>query len=143
MKNKTILIMISFFIIILLMITSLTASAYSEHMGPFREEAEEDTKEIPRDAEWYFKPDNYAELVEWYQSLEANYSEFIEVFKANEMYGTGQATGGYDIYYVRITNESLGFDKPEVLFLGSPHGDEKVGTIGMYWFHYLMDRIYW
>jgi hypothetical protein len=50
------------------------------------------------------------------------------------MYNTGKATGGYDLYYVRITNESLGFNKPEVLFLGSPHGNENVGTICMYWF---------
>jgi hypothetical protein len=58
----------------------------------------------------------------------------MEVFKANELYGTGVVSGGYDLYYVRITNESLGLHKPEVLFLGSPHGDETVGGIGLYWF---------
>ena len=70
----------------------------------------------------------------WYQSLESNYSNHIEVFKANQLYGTGNITGGYDDYYVRITNESRGLHKPEVLFLGSPHGDETAGTISMFWF---------
>jgi hypothetical protein len=84
--------------------------------------------------EWYYKPANYAELVGWYQDLETSYPDYIEVFKANELYNTGTVTGGYDLYYVRITNESLGLHKPEVLFLGSPHGDEVVGGIGLYWF---------
>ncbi|MCD6299143.1 MAG: hypothetical protein J7L93_00870, partial [Thermoplasmata archaeon] len=72
---------------------------------------------------WYQKPDSYDQLVEWYKNLEEKYPDYIEVFRANELYNTGKA-GDYDIYYVRITNESSGFHKPEVLFLGSPHGDE-------------------
>jgi len=83
---------------------------------------------------WYTKPTNYAQLVSWYQTLESQYPDYIEVFKANELYDIDQATGGYDIYYVRITNELLGLNKPEVLFLGGPHGDETVGTVGMFWF---------
>ena len=83
---------------------------------------------------WYYKPNNYAELVSWYQNLEAAYPNYLEVFKANDLYDTGTVYGGYDLYYVRITNEALGLHKPEVLFLGSPHGDETVGTIGLYWF---------
>jgi len=82
----------------------------------------------------YTKPKDYNELVTWYQNLESEYPGYIEVFKANEMYSTGKIAGGYDDYYVRITNESLGFHKPEVLFLGSPHGDETVGTISLFWF---------
>jgi len=82
---------------------------------------------------WYQKPDSYDQLVSWYRSLEEKYPDYIEVFRANELYNTGKA-GDYDIYYVRITNESSGFHKPEVLFLGSPHGDETAGTVGMYWF---------
>jgi hypothetical protein len=83
---------------------------------------------------WYTKPANYAQLVSWYQTLESTYPNYLEVFKANELYDTGTATGGYDLYYIRITNESLGLNKPEVLFLGDPHGDETVGTVGLYWF---------
>ncbi len=79
------------------------------------------------------KPDSYEELVEWYKELEKKYPNYIEIFKANELYGLGKVDGGYDLYYVRITNESNGFLKPEVLFLGSPHGDETAGTIGLYW----------
>ena len=91
--------------------------------------------------DWYEKPSNYSELVYWYQQLELMFPDFIEVFKANELYNTGKVDGGYDVYYVRITNESRGLFKPEVLFLGSPHGDETVGTIGLYWFtHWFMRK---
>ncbi len=83
---------------------------------------------------WYYKPTNYAELVSWYESLESAYPDYLEVFKANELYNTGTVTGGYDLYYVRITNETLGLHKPEVLFVGGPHGNENVGYIGLYWF---------
>lgn len=79
------------------------------------------------------KPGSYAELVSWYENLEKEYPGYMELFKANEYYGLGKVDGGYDLYYVRVTNESRGFLKPEVLFLGSPHGDETVGTIGLYW----------
>ncbi|MCD6513105.1 MAG: succinylglutamate desuccinylase/aspartoacylase family protein [Thermoplasmata archaeon] len=82
----------------------------------------------------YDKPSTYSQLLSWYEEMEKKYPQYIEIFKANEMYGTGRIDGGYDDYYVRITNESNGFLKPEVLFLGSPHGDETAGTIGMYYF---------
>ncbi|MFO8133740.1 MAG: M14 family zinc carboxypeptidase [Thermoplasmatota archaeon] len=83
---------------------------------------------------WYKKPDSYGQLVGWYQALEQQHPGYLEVFKANELYDTGRVAGGYDCWYVRITNESRGLDKPEVLFLGGPHGDETVGTISAYWF---------
>jgi hypothetical protein len=88
----------------------------------------------PLAPDWYSKPSDYAELVSWYLDLESNYPDYLEVFKANELYGTGTVEGGYDLYYVRITNENLGLHKPEVLFLGNPHGDEVVGCVGLYWF---------
>ena len=48
----------------LLIATSITAVAYSINMPPSPQiDSSEDFKEIPRDAEWYFKPDSYAELV--------------------------------------------------------------------------------
>ena len=88
------------------------------------------------------KPSSYEELVGWYEELEEKYPNYIEIFKANELYGTGKVEGGYDLYYVRITNESLGLHKPEVLFLGSPHGDETVGTISLYYFtKWMMDNM--
>jgi len=93
--------------------------------------------------DWYYKPDDYDELVSWYKTLESSYPDYIEVFKANELYDTGVVDGGYDLYYVRVTNETLGLDKPEVLFMGGPHGDETVGTIGLYWFcNWLMRKAF-
>jgi hypothetical protein len=84
--------------------------------------------------EWYYKPTSYSQLVSWYLDLESAYPGYLHVFKANEVYGLGQTTGGYDLYYVRITNESNGLHKPEVFLSGGPHGNEKTGTTGLYWF---------
>jgi len=140
MKKKSILI-ITGCILLTFLLTNMSASAYSINMYKPNNKLSKliNEKEIINNIDilgpdWYNKPNNYAELVSWYQSLESNYSDYLEVFKANDMYGTNQATGGYDLYYVRITNESLGFNKPEILMLGSPHGDETAGTIGLYWF---------
>jgi len=133
--KKYLISIITAVVIVSFLVTSFTAFAYSNGMIPKKVDTKDQNEiAISRDSDWYYKPSSYAELVGWYQALEANFSNYIEVFKANDLYGTGQATGGYDLYYVRITNESLGFHKPEVLFLGGPHGDETVGTIGMYWF---------
>lgn len=85
-------------------------------------------------ADQYTKPASYSQLVSWYESLVNQYPDYLEIFKANEIYNTGTVEGAYDLYYIRITNEALGFHKPEVLFLGGPHGDETVGTICLYWF---------
>ncbi len=83
---------------------------------------------------WYEKPATYNELVEGYHTLEAAYPEYIEIINGSEFYEPGGPGEGYEIYFVCITNESRGMHKPEVLYLGSPHGDETVGTIGLYWF---------
>jgi hypothetical protein len=124
--------------IILLMLGNTTfANAYSNEINIDSNEyiiSEEYFIEPITCPDWYKKPSSYSELVSWYQTLESEYPDYIEVFKANELYGTGQATGEYDMYYVRITNENLGLHKPEVLFLGSPHGDEVAGGVGLYWF---------
>jgi hypothetical protein len=135
MKNHRIKLIIIGIICTTLLTTILPASAYSNDMP---KQNIQPTQEI-EDAgiigpDWYNKPANYAQLVGWYQTLEAQYPQYLEVFKANELYDTGLITGGYDDYYVRITNEVLGLHKPEVLFLGGPHGDETVGTVGMFWF---------
>ena len=84
---------------------------------------------------WYRKPSTYAQLISWYQNLEQNHTNYMQVWKANEMYGLGTIpSGNYYMYYVRITNESRGFHKPEVLFEADIHGDEKIGAYGAYWF---------
>ncbi|UCF49136.1 MAG: PKD domain-containing protein [Thermoplasmatales archaeon] len=123
--------------IVLSMLGNITfAVAYSNEMLSVSEEhiIKNNDVEPLMAPDWYSKPASYEELVGWYLALEADYPDYLEVFKANELYDTGIATGGYDMYYVRITNEALGLHKPEVLFLGNPHGDEVVGCVGLYWF---------
>jgi hypothetical protein len=137
MKKNLLSVLITGIVCISLLITIPPASAYSHDMKKqiTTNELDEIINEINTlSGDWYNKPANYAQLVSWYQTLETAYPGYIEVFKANELYDTGTVTGGYDLYYVRITNESLGLFKPEVLYLGGPHGDETVGTVGMYWF---------
>lgn len=140
--KKSLLLVVTGIVFSTLLLTNITVSAYSFDI------INNDNHQLDLDIlgtilsgnmknlgpDWYHKPVNYAELVSWYQNLESVYPDYMEVFKANELYGTGVVSGGYDLYYVRITNESLGLHKPEVLFLGSPHGDETVGGIGLYWF---------
>lgn len=130
--------------IFIIVVCFLIPSGIKGNVGDFQEgplSLKSDTDTVT--PSWYNKPGSYAELVEWYQTLENNFPEYLEVFKANEFFKTGKVDGGYDLYYVRITNEALGFHKPEVLFLGSPHGDETVGTIGLYWFtNWLMRKAY-
>ena len=121
------MLLIVWFVMILMVITPLNAFALQRG---------DDSGQGDKDSGFktYTKASSYAELVSRYQTLESQYPNYIEVFKANQLYGTGTVEGGYDCYYVRITNESLGLHKPEVLFLGSPHGDETVGTNCLYWF---------
>ena len=87
----------------------------------------------------YTKAANFAQLVNWYKALETEYPSYLKVWKANVDYGTGtivNRSGGapYDYWMVRLTNESNLGQKPEVLFIGAPHGDETVGPNGQYWF---------
>jgi len=92
----------------------------------------------------YAVPPDYDTFVQWWQQLEAQYPDFLRVWSPNQAYGLGQVPSStahppYDLYYVRLTNESLGFLKPEVFFMGNPHGDERTGPIGAYWFvHWLL-----
>jgi hypothetical protein len=137
MKRKFTKIVLSGIVALLLLTTILPTSAYSNDMQKqttTTQEIKETMETSATEAGWYNKPASYAVLISWYQALEAQYPDYLEVFKANELYGTGIIPNGYDDYYIRITNESLGLHKPEVLFLGGPHGDETVGTIGLYWF---------
>ena len=133
MKRKIVIIGIAIFV---LLVNTNPVFGYSEGLIDETEgqEIKEYTPFETRGPDSYEKPSSFAELVERYEELESDYPKYIEIFKANDIYNTGTITGGYDDYYVRITNENLGLHKPEVLFCGSPHGDETVGTIGMYWF---------
>ncbi|MCK5260668.1 MAG: hypothetical protein KAJ44_00630 [Thermoplasmatales archaeon] len=140
--KKNLLLFITGTVFFTLLLTNIPVSAYSHGLeNPQNNPSNVDLlpDQIYENAmrlgsDWYYKPSSYAELVSWYEDLEDDYPDYIEVFKANELYDTGTIAGGYDAYYVRITNESLGLLKPEVLFLGPPHGDEVAGTVGLYWF---------
>jgi len=137
MKNRGLNIVIIGIICLTMLTTIQPISAYSHEQRnqTTSTQTNQETEEIGNfGPNLYTKPTSYAQLISWYQALENQYPWFIEVFKANQLYQTGTIPNGYDDYYIRITNETLGLHKPEVLFLGGPHGDETVGTIGMYWF---------
>jgi len=161
MKKNFIKIIISGIVALTLLTTILPTSAYSNDMQnqtTSTQLTQESKQESSFGPSWYNKPSTYAQLISWYEALETQYPGYIEVFKANVLYNTGTIPNSYDDYYIRITNESLGLHKPEVLFLGGPHGDETVGTIGMFWFtdwlmrmaftdetspHYSKDWLHW
>ncbi|HLF05723.1 MAG TPA: hypothetical protein VI893_00865, partial [Thermoplasmata archaeon] len=95
----------------------------------------------------YKKATCYGQLVTWYQDIEKAYPDYFKTFWANQVYGTGGIPGKgsaacapqlgnpYDTLYIRMTNEKTGvLGKPEVLFMGPLHGDEKTGANGNYWF---------
>ncbi len=129
--------LICLILILLFLASSLVTITIPARHSVTRDEIRNQGLSIP---DWYEKPSTYMELVGWYLSLEDLFPGFLDVFKANELYQTGIVDGGYDLYYVRLTNESREMAKPEVLFIGSPHGDETVGTIGLYWFTHWMIR---
>jgi len=139
MKKIATILVIGMFLVTSTLVTSAGQIKQENVASVNASVAEDESISIPAQqpvwaGNWYKKPLSYGQLVNWYLSLEEKYPNYLEVFKANEMYDTGKVYGGYDLYYVRITNEALGLHKPEVLFLGSPHGDETVGTICNYWF---------
>jgi len=100
---------------------------------------------------------DYAGLVADMQNLNATYPGIFELFTAQDAFGVPDVVYGsetYKTWIIRITNESSGFDKPEVLFIGGHHGDEKVGVEAAYylaewlaehyatddWIRYLVDH---
>ncbi len=123
-------------IVAVLAMALLIGMPSAQHIGQQRVEQSTSFPAAPATAgpDGYTFARNYSQLVGWYRALEQRFPGFLETFKANELYGTGRIAGGYDCWYVRITNESRGPDKPEALFLGSPHGVEKIGTTCLYWF---------
>lgn len=137
MKKKTIGI-VSLLICLSMIATALPSEAYSQNMDKTNHkitQADLDNNTAPLSTDWYHVPPNIATLMQWYQALDANYSNYMEIIAMNQVYNTGTITGGYQDYYIRITNESTGITtKPEVLFLGNVHGNENQGTVGDYWF---------
>jgi len=73
---------------------------------------------------------DYDGIVSELEALAAAHPERTELFTAQERYGLPPVLdGGKELfhYILRITNESTGFDKAELLLVGGQHGDEIVG----------------
>ena len=100
---------------------------------------------------------DYEWLVSDMQNLNSTYPHIFELFTAQSAFGLPNVTKGNEVYktwIIRITNESTGFNKPEVLFIGGHHGDEKIGVEVAYylaewlvtnyqndsWIRYLVDN---
>lgn len=73
---------------------------------------------------------NYDQMVAELESLATAFPGLADHFTAQERFGLPTLSDGNrnDLaqHVLRITNESLGFDKPEVLLIGVQHGDEVV-----------------
>ncbi|MEX2757624.1 MAG: M14 family zinc carboxypeptidase, partial [Candidatus Sigynarchaeota archaeon] len=82
---------------------------------------------------------DYAGMVTKMTQLATTYPNYAELIDLNTLYGvpliprTGGGTG-YTMYVLRITNESLGLKKPEVLLQGGIHGDEFTTPSVLIWF---------
>ncbi len=72
---------------------------------------------------------DYDGMVAELEAFEAAYPGLVEHFTAQDAYGLPAVPDGalqLDQHILRITNEALGLDKPEVLLVGVQHGDEIV-----------------
>lgn len=80
---------------------------------------------------------NYTTLVSDMQALNSTYPNIFELYTAQDLFGLPDVPDGaksYKTWIIRITNESTGFNKPEVLFIGGHHGDETVGVEAAYYY---------
>nr|MDO8114825.1 M14 family zinc carboxypeptidase [Candidatus Sigynarchaeota archaeon] len=81
---------------------------------------------------------DYAGMVTKLTSLATLFPNYAELIDLNTLYsvpGIPKTGGGtYDMYVLRITNESLGLHKPEVLLQGGIHGDEQTSPSALIWF---------
>ncbi|MHA1744721.1 MAG: M14 family zinc carboxypeptidase [Promethearchaeota archaeon] len=63
---------------------------------------------------------NYTEQILKYESLEANFPEFVEVFSI------GTTFLGNEIYCVKLTDESITTEKDEILIVAQHHAREQI-----------------
>jgi len=103
-----------------------------------------DSVEVLLNEVTYTVPADYDAFVQWWRDLESQYPGYLRMWSPNQAYGLGQIPSStahppYDLWIVRLTNESIAGPKPEAFFMGNPHGDERAGPIGAYWFvHWLL-----
>jgi hypothetical protein len=95
--------------------------------------------EIPTDIDGitYTRFRTYAEITNKLTELALNYSNYAELLNLNEIYGIEAIPGrdrSYNLYALRITNESNGLKKPEVYIQGGIHGDEWTAPTAYTWF---------
>ena len=77
-----------------------------------------------------FTYSTYLSMVSELEAFDATYPGLVEHFTAQDAYGLPTVPDGalqLEQHILRITNESLGLDKPEVVIIGVQHGDEVVG----------------
>ncbi|WP_455392430.1 M14 family metallopeptidase [[Eubacterium] cellulosolvens] len=76
---------------------------------------------------------NYSTLTADLKKLNNTYPDLFELDTAQQLFGLPDCKDGYKIWILRVTNEKLGFNKPEVLFLGGHHGDEDISIEAPYY----------
>ena len=69
---------------------------------------------------------NYTSLVDNLKNLNSTYPDLMDINTTQELYTLPDCKDGYKIWVVKITNEKLRSNKPEVLFIGGHHGDEDI-----------------
>ncbi len=72
----------------------------------------------------------YSSMVAELEQLATDHPALAEYFTAQDAYGLASVPDGAQQLVhpiLRITNEALGLDKPEILLVGTQHGDEVVG----------------
>ncbi|MFX0035977.1 MAG: M14 family zinc carboxypeptidase [Candidatus Hermodarchaeota archaeon] len=89
----------------------------------------------------YYFHDKYTVLLKDLKELNETFPEQTELFSLNTKFGYSPTVKGHEIWCLRITNESSGFNKPEVLYIGSHHGNEIVSVETAFWYgHWLLDN---
>jgi len=84
---------------------------------------------------------NYSTLVTDLEYLSDTYPNLIELTTAQDQFGLADCSGGYKIWIIRITNESSGFNKPEIFFVGGHHGNEPISIEAPYYLiEYLLEN---
>jgi hypothetical protein len=68
------------------------------------------------------------------EALNTTYAAIFELTTAQSEFGLTDCKDEYKIWIIRITNEDMGFNKPEVLYIGGHHGNEDVGIETAYYF---------
>ncbi|PWI46447.1 hypothetical protein CEE45_16845, partial [Candidatus Heimdallarchaeota archaeon B3_Heim] len=84
-------------------------------------------------ANYYFHND-YTDFVIELKTLNESYPAITDVYSLNAKYTHSNTVGGKEVWCIRITNESTGLHKPEVLFIGGHHGNERVGVENAFWY---------